>query len=205
MGLACAWNSAPAVPRRALARTRASAEQGSLAGLVSRGDRGAGGPSVGLRPARSRSERASRQLPGRTSGSRVTIRERSKSQSGTARTPGARSPELALSLRRRKDRPRFARLHDRGLGELGFAGAEFPAGITCPPGPIDQSGATRQFRRPNFSAGEIAVTTKYLATDEFAKHLGIQAASIPFWYGVYEALINFLSFFDQWIRAALGH
>ena len=30
--------------------------------------------------------------------------------------------ELALPLRRHKDRPRFGRLHDCGLGELGFAG-----------------------------------------------------------------------------------
>ena len=43
-----------------------------------------------------------------------------------------------------------------------------------------------------------------LATDEFAKKIGEQAASIPFWYGVYEALHNFLPLFAAWIRAVLG-
>jgi hypothetical protein len=36
--------------------------------------------------------------------------------------PSRAHRELALPLRRHKDRPRFGRLHDCGLGELGFAG-----------------------------------------------------------------------------------
>src|SRR5271166_1360088 len=36
--------------------------------------------------------------------------------------PSRAHRELALSLRRRKDRPRFGSLHDRRLSELGFAG-----------------------------------------------------------------------------------
>ena len=40
--------------------------------------------------------------------------------------PSRAHRELALPLRRHKDRPRFGRLHDCGLGELGFAA---PGGI----------------------------------------------------------------------------
>ena len=57
--------------------------------------------------------------------------DRSVGQGGHVMPAGNPAPsrahrELALPLRRHKDRPRFGRLHDCGLGELGFAA---PGGI----------------------------------------------------------------------------
>ena len=47
--------------------------------------------------------------------------------------PSRAHRELALPLRRRKDRPRFGRLHDCGLGELGFAGGHREYRRLAPP------------------------------------------------------------------------
>lgn len=47
--------------------------------------------------------------------------------------PSRAHRELALPLRRHKDRPRFGRLHDCGLGELGFAGGHREYRRLAPP------------------------------------------------------------------------
>ena len=46
---------------------------------------------------------------------------------------GCANRELALPLRRHKDRPQFGRLHDCGLGELGFAGGHREYRRLAPP------------------------------------------------------------------------
>ena len=64
-------------------------EPGALAGLMSLGDRGRGGPEVRFAGGRSRSGRAPRRPAAPRSGSPATIRTSSRSPSGAARTPGA--------------------------------------------------------------------------------------------------------------------
>lgn len=43
-----------------------------------------------------------------------------------------------------------------------------------------------------------------IATDEFAKEIGKKAATIPFWFGIYEGIHNFLGPLIQWIHIATG-
>ena len=69
-------------------------EPSSLAGLMSRGDRGAGGPSIGFSGGRAvaRRGRGPRQPAGRTYGSRDTFLTRSRSRSRAARTAATLCP-----------------------------------------------------------------------------------------------------------------
>jgi hypothetical protein len=67
-------------------------DRGTLAGLVNRGDRRAGGPSVGFAAGAVAVGAGIAPAAGGTCGSRVTIRERSKSRSGNGENSGRTLP-----------------------------------------------------------------------------------------------------------------